>query len=108
MGYRRRRPDPLTRLVMAFRVAAVAIDVPAARAIAAREADRIAQTVVEKAHGGKGKVAEHGRAILRHLPTMEAADLPQAAADLRDAADALQSAFYVTSEVTLGERRRRA
>lgn len=108
MPYRRHRPDPLTRLVLAFRAAALSIDVPAARGIAAREADRIPETRVEKAHGGKGKVAEQGRAILRHLPTMAAEERQEAARDLRACADALQSAFTITSEVRLGERRRRA
>lgn len=108
MPYHRRRPDPLTRLVLAFRVAALGVNVPMARDIAAREADRIPETRVEKAHGGKAKVAEQGRAILRHLPTMAPDDRPQAARDLRACADALQSAFHITSEVKLGDRRRRA
>lgn len=108
MRARHQRPDPLTRLVMAFRVAATSIDVPAVRRIAAREADSIPQTVVEKAHGGKGKVAEQGRAIMRHLPTMEPDELPQAAGDLLACAEALKSSFHITSEIKLGERRRRA
>lgn len=108
MHRRRPRPDPLTRLVLAFRVAAQGINVPAVRRIAANEADRIPETRLEKAHGGKGKVAEHGRAIMRHLPTMEADDLAQAAADLLSAAEALKSSFHVTSEIRLGERRRSA
>jgi len=108
MGYRRPRPDPLARLVLAFRVAAHGIAVPAARAIAAREADRIPETRIEKAHGGKAKVAEQGRAILRHLPTMAPDDWFVAARDLRACAEVLQSGFIVTSEEKLGERRRRA
>lgn len=108
MPYRRHRPDALTRLVLAFRAAAHSINVPAARLIAAREAERIPQTRVEKSHGAKAKVAEQGRAILRHLPTMEAQEYPEAARDLRACGDALQSAFTMTSEVKLGDRRRRA
>lgn len=108
MTHRRHRPDPLTRLVMAFRVAATGIAVPTVRRIAAREADTIPQTTVEKAHGGKGKVAEQGRAIMRHLPTMEPDDLAQAATELLACADALKSSFHVTSEIKLGERRRQA
>lgn len=108
MAYRRHRPNPLERLVLAFRAAAYGIDIKRVREIAAREAKSIPLTSTEKAHGAKAEVARQGRAIMADLPNKDADDLPEAARTLRCCADALKSAFHVTSEVKLGERRRRA
>jgi hypothetical protein len=68
---RRRNVSPLTRLILEMRAAARQIDVPAARAIAAREAASIPVTRVELRHSVKGKIAKHARALMRDLPKLD-------------------------------------
>lgn len=102
----KRRYDPLRDLILNIRVAAAQIEEPAARRIAAREADRIPQTLVERAHGAKAKIAGLARAQMRALPTLAPEKFADAVSVLRGCADALASRFEVTSEIQLGRRGR--
>lgn len=100
----KRRYDPLRDLIHNIRVAAVQIENHHARRIAAREADRIPQTLVERAHGAKAKIAGLARTQMRALPTLAPERYADAASVLRGCADALSSRFEVTSETQLGRR----
>lgn len=104
---RRRHPlDPLTRLVANIRGAARCIHSPAIRRVAARMADEIPVTLLERANGAKAEMAKQARRIMRALPDMPPEAWDEAAIDLTACADALQSHFHVTSEIRLGDRRR--
>lgn len=102
MPSKNRFPDPMHQLIRELRTAARQIDNANARAVAAREADRIPITKAERAHGGKGKLARHARIELRALRKLSPAEFAEAAVRLRDCADALDSRFEVISEVHLG------
>lgn len=98
---RMRRYNPMADLIRSIRVAAAQIDIPRAREIAAREAERIPLTMTEKAHGAKAKVAGLARAQMKALPGLSPEALPDAVDVLRGCADALDSRFEVTSETHL-------
>jgi hypothetical protein len=88
---KRRNVSPLARLILEIRSAARSIDVPAARAMAAREAASIPPTRIELRHSLKGRLAKHGRALMRELPHAEGHDLSTIAGALIAIAEALQS-----------------
>lgn len=97
---RRRNVSPLTRLVLEIRVAARQIEVPAARAIAAREAASIPVTRVELRHSVKGKIAKHARALMRELPRIDDAfERAEIASTLIEMAEVLGSPSYEESFV---------
>lgn len=92
---RRRNVSPLTRLILEMRAAARQIEVPAARAMAAREAASIPVTRVELRHSVKGKIAKHARVLMRELPrTDDACARSEIASTLMEMADCLASPSY--------------
>jgi hypothetical protein len=103
----RRAPHPLTRLVIAMGSAARNIADPASRRSAAIDAVRIPKCAREIGGGKKGEMARDGRRLLAQLADLPEEELADAAKRLRAYADAVASTFHVTSEVKLGDRRRR-
>jgi hypothetical protein len=99
-----RRRDPFRELISAIRVAARQIEIPAARRIAARQADQIPLTFVERAHGGRAKMAKLARQQMRSLSRLAPEDYADVAAILFGCADALDSHFEITSEIHLGRK----
>lgn len=104
---RRRQPHPLTRLAIAMRVAAREIDKPIFRRQAAREAESIPVCNAERGGGKKGEMARLGRITLASLADADPETFPDKAMVLRGCADAITSRFEVTSEISLGDRRRK-
>jgi hypothetical protein len=105
---RRRRPmDPLTRLSIAMGAAALNIKDARCRDLAAFDAERIPKCNAEIGGGRKGEMARLGRSMLARLKDLPPEQFNDAVIVLRGCADAITARFEVTSEVSLGDRRRR-
>jgi hypothetical protein len=107
MKSRRRELHPMTRLAIAMGSAASGIMDPTRRRIAAYDADKIPKCRAEIGGGRRGELARLGRVLLASLSTLPPEQLEDAAERLRAYADAIGSRFEVTSEISLGDRRRR-
>jgi hypothetical protein len=103
---RRRTQHPVARLALAFRTAALRIDLPAVRRIAACDAARIPVTHMEIGRHHKADMARLGRRLLKALPDMPPEEWESARASLRACADAIASRFEETDVVILGRPRR--
>lgn len=103
---RRRRIHPLSRLALAMGVAARDIALPAARVQAARDAENIPVSNIERGRGKKGEMARLGRATLASLPGLAPEQFADAQSVLRGCRDAVMARFEETSFVQLGRRRR--
>jgi hypothetical protein len=104
----KRAPHPLTRLVIAMGSAARNITDPASRRAAANDARLIPKCAAEIGGGRKGEMARDGRRLMGQLADLPEEELADAAKRLRAYADAVASSFHVTSEIRLGDRRRRS
>ena len=102
----RRDMHPMTRLAIACGSAANNIRNPLFRKMAGEDSAKIPKTRGEIGGGRRGEMARAGRALLSQLPGMAPEDFDDAALRLRGYADAISSRFEVTSEVSLGDRRR--
>lgn len=100
--------DPVMRLALACRVAALRIEHPGFRTIAARQATGIPVSRMEMGNHPKADMARMGRRLLMQLPDMAPADWPDAAMRLRACANAIASRFEETDVQRLGPRRRSA
>jgi hypothetical protein len=104
---RSHRINPLTRLQLEIASAASRLGDPRARAIAAREAELIPLTLLERHRSRKGEMAKLARRTLKRLPQMSETELLEAEAILRGCAAALDGRFEITDETWLGQRKRR-
>jgi hypothetical protein len=104
----RRAPHPLTKLVIAMGSAARNIADPASRRLAADDARKIPKCAGEIGGGRRGEMAREGRRLMARLADLPDEELADAAMRLRGYADAVASSFHVTSEIKLGDRRRRS
>ncbi len=95
----------LRKLIAEIRYAAANIESAQFRAVAAREAGRIPETLVEKSRAKKGEIARLARQIMRRLPELDGVnELMEAQIVLRNCADALDAPFEKTSETWPGRR----
>lgn len=99
---------PLTRLAIAMGSAALNINSATFRKMAVHEAATIPKCRAEIGGGRRGEMARDGRALMAKLLDLKPEELADAAERLRACADAVGSRFEVTSEVSLGDRRRQA
>lgn len=106
MKPRRGQLHPVTRLSIACGSAANNIRSQTFRKIARDDAERIPKTRLEIGGGRKGEMARMARALLAQLPDLQPGEFDEAAIRLRGFADAFSSRFEVTSEISLGDRRR--
>lgn len=108
MKRRRFYINPHRQLILQARDTARHIHDANIRRIAAREADRIPETLIEKHRSKKGDMAKLARCIMRSLPDM---NTPEQFEDARHilmlCADVMDSTFPIVSETRLGRRRRR-
>lgn len=89
MARRRTRIDPTTRLAIALGAVGNAMSSPAARQLAARQADAISATYHERNLTRHARFIGFARSFLRGLPQLHDDELEQAALDARRFADAL-------------------
>ena len=99
---------PLTRLAIEMGAAARNINSQTLRNAAAASVKTIPKCRAELGGGRRGEIARAGRALLLQLADLPADQLDDAATRLRAYADAVGSRFEVTSETSLGDKRRRA
>lgn len=108
---RRVRHNALEELLCAIRVAAVQIGIAPARARAAREADAIPQTMIERLPGTvRSDAAKRARALMRALPDLVTdEERAEAAAALRGYAAIMDSpkGGEVVDEQWMGSRSHR-
>jgi hypothetical protein len=108
MKRRRFYINPHRRLIMQARFTARYIHDANVRRIAAREADRIPETLIEKHRSKKGDMAKLARRIMRSLTDMNTPEqFEEARHILMCCADVMDSTFLIVSETWLGQRRRR-